>query len=440
MENLVIILAVVAMLTFGAIGIPLAYGMAICAVVAAWLTTGFEQALGLIGDTAFGSMREYILVVIPLFDAMGFLVARSGAAEDLFAWVNRALGRMPAKFAVATVAGNAIFATVTGIGAVAAVTFSRIAYPQMRRFGYDRRLSFGCVAGSSVLGLFLPPGILLIIWALLTEQSVGKLFMGAVIPGLLLATCFAIYCVVKALVQPSCAPRNFVPVDKVDRVPTTKLQERISLFGILALMTTVLGGLWGGLFTPTETSAFGLLGATILFKAKGKSWKEWLATLLDSGKMTAPLLMLLIAAQMFSRMLAFQGVTGSIQDFMGGLGVGLFATFLVMVFVWLVLGSMLDSVSIMLLTTPIFYPIAKNFGMDPIAFALSAILFIEAGLLHPPFGMAVYLVKASISEKQLTLADGFWGTLPFCFVTIGVAILIAVFPVLAYWLPNSIVR
>jgi len=435
-DTYVISLMIGLVFVLGALGVPLAYAMGICSIAGVALSSGFAAALGLAGDAAFTSMREYLLVVIPLFDAMGFIVARSGAAVDLFSWINRALRNVPGKFAVATVIGNAIFATVTGIAAVAAVTFSRIAYPQMRRYNYDPRFSFGVVAGSSVLGLLLPPGILLIIWALLTEQSVGKLFKGAVIPGIILATCFSVYCLVRAIRDPQAAPHGFRPADERVDTPEQRKAERIGIVGIAALMLTVLGGLWGGVFTPTEASAFGLLGATILGFAKGMSGKQIVNTLLDSGKMTAPLLLMLISAQMFSRMLAFQGVTDDIDAMVHNAGLGVLGTMLIMIGVWLVLGSMLDSISIMLLTAPIFWPIAKGMGLDPIGFTLSAILFIESGLLHPPFGMAVYLVKASVSDQNITLADGFWGTAPFCVITLGVAILITVFPALASWLPS----
>jgi tripartite ATP-independent transporter DctM subunit len=428
-------LCVLGVLGAGAIGIPLAYAMLASSFAGTWWSSGFGVALGLIGESAFGSMREYVFIVIPLFDAMGFLVARSGAAEDLFAWVSRALKRVPGKLAVGTVAGNAIFATITGIGAVSAVTFSRIAYPQMRRHGYCRQLSFGAVAGSCVLSLFLPPAVLVIIWAILTEQSVGKLFMASVVPGLLLAGAFGVYCVYYALRHPDKVPRDLVTEEaEADPSPERARQMRVSLSGIVILMGIVLGGIWGGVVSPAEASAFGLMGATILFKAKGRTWREWLATILDSGKTTAPLLLLIIAAQAFSKLLAYEGITSSLETTLGEMALGPGLAFIVMVLVWLLLGSMLDSTSIMLLTAPIFFPLSQKLGMDPIGFTLSAILFIEAGLLHPPFGLAVYLVKAAINDNDTSLADGFWGTLPFCFITLGMATVIACFPGLVQWL------
>ncbi len=436
MQSFIIPGSILAAISLGALGVPLAYAMGIVGIAAVMLTSNLDTALGLAGDTAFTSMREYLLVVIPLFDAMGFIVARSGAAEDIFAWVNKAMRKVPGKFAVATVIGNAIFATVTGIAAVAAVTFSRIAYPQMRRYGYDARFAFGCVAGSSVLGLLLPPGILLIIWALITEQSVGRLFKGAIVPGIILAVAYSLYCIGRAVFDPKAAPSVLEPgvLAGADQVEGDKRSARIGILGIVSLMLIVLGGIWGGFFTPTEASAFGLAGAVALGLAKGMTARQIIVTLLDSGKMTAPLLLLLISAQIFSRMLAYEGVTDSIEELVRTSNLGAGGTFIVMIVVWLVLGSMLDSISIMLLTAPIFWPIAKSMGFDQVGFTIAAILFIEAGLLHPPFGTAVYLVKASISEKSVTLADGFWGTLPFCAILLGVAILVAVFPGIASWL------
>lgn len=428
---------VLAVLFAAAIGIPLAYAMALMAFLGTWATSSAGVAMGLVGESAFGSLREYIFIVIPLFDAMGFLVARSGAADDLFTWVSKALRRVPGRLAVATVAGNAIFATITGVGAVSAVTFSRIAYPQMRRNGYDRGIAFGSVAGSSVLSLFLPPAILVIIWATLTQQSIGRLFMAAVVPGLLLATCFALYCIVFAIRNPSRVGAKFVAApDEGQRSTSSRRQVRVSLFGVLILVTLVLGGIWGGMFTPVEASAFGLFLATLLFKVKGRSWKEWMQTVLDSGKTTAPLLLLIISAQMFSKLLAYQGITSALETAIGQMGAGAAPTFVAMVLVWLVLGSMLDSTSIMLLTAPIFFPVSQALGIDPIAFTLSAILFIEAGLLHPPFGLAVYLVKAAINDSGTSLADGFYGTLPFCLITLAMGVAVAIFPAIVRWLPN----
>ena len=439
MSVYIIALCVLGVLAAGAVGIPLAYAMAIVAFLGTWVTASASVAISLTGESAFGSLREYIFIVIPLFDAMGFLVARSGAAEDLFAWVSKVLRRVPGRLAVATVAGNAIFATITGIGAVSAVTFSRIAYPQMRRHGYDSRIAFGSVAGSSVLSLFLPPAILVIIWATLTEQSIGRLFLAAVVPGLLLALAFASYCVYYAIKNPHLVGADSAVANESNAIhvsPEQRRQTKISLFGVTLLVALVLGGIWGGIFTPAEASAFGFFFATLLFKMKGNTWKEWLQTIFDSGKTTAPLLLLIIAAQMFSKLLAYQGITSALESTIGQLGVGVTVTFMVMVGVWLLLGSMLDSTSIMLLTAPIFYPVSKALGMDPIAFTLSAILFIEAGLLHPPFGLAVYLVKAAINDNTTSLADGFWGTLPFCFITLAGGVVIALFPAIVNWLPN----
>lgn len=389
-----------------------------------------EAALSIISSTAYDAVRNQIFAVIPLFVLMGDIVAKSGAATDLYRLCDRGLSRLPGRLSVATVAGNAVFAAVTGVSVASAATFSRIAYPEMRKFGYDRRFALGSIAGSACLGMLIPPSILLIVWAILTELSVGALFVAGVVPGLVLTFVFAAYNVIKASRNPELAPRIVVDPENMP-TPLQLRNERLGGLGILALIALVIGGIWGGLFTPSEAAGVGVIGALALGLAKGMRGKELMQAIYDAGKTTAPILFLLITASMYSRLLAFGGIINIIQDFFDGLGVSPAMLVLIIAIIWLLLGMIIDSVSIILLTVPIFAPMVVATGFDPIAFAIFGILVIEAGLLTPPFGLLVYTVKGSVPDPDVTLGDIFIGSTPYLIMILFVAFLIWLFPALA---------
>lgn len=389
-----------------------------------------EAALSIISSTAYDAVRNQIFAVIPLFVLMGDIVAKSGAATDLYRLCDRGLSRLPGRLSVATVAGNAVFAAVTGVSVASAATFSRIAYPEMRKFGYDRRFALGSIAGSACLGMLIPPSILLIVWAILTELSVGALFVAGVVPGLVLTFVFAAYNVIKASRNPKLAPRIVVDPENMP-TPLQLRNERLGGLGILALIALVIGGIWGGLFTPSEAAGVGVIGALALGLAKGMRGKELMQAIYDAGKTTAPILFLLITASMYSRLLAFGGIINIIQDFFDGLGVSPAMLVLIIAIIWLLLGMIIDSVSIILLTVPIFAPMVVATGFDPIAFAIFGILVIEAGLLTPPFGLLVYTVKGSVPDPDVTLGDIFIGSTPYLIMILFVAFLIWLFPALA---------
>ena len=389
-----------------------------------------EAALSIISSSAYDAVRNQIFAVIPLFVLMGDIVAKSGAATNLYRLCDRGLSRLPGRLSVATVAGNAVFAAVTGVSVASAATFSRIAYPEMRKYGYDRRFALGSVAGSACLGMLIPPSILLIVWAILTELSVGALFVAGVVPGLVLTFVFAAYNVIKASRNPVLAPR--IEVDPANTTSPQQLRsERLGGLGILALIMLVIGGIWGGLFTPSEAAGVGVIGALALGLAKGMRGKELMQAIYDAGKTTAPILFLLITASMYSRLLAFGGIVNIIQDFFNGLGVSAAMLILIIAIIWLLLGMIIDSVSIILLTVPIFAPMIVATGFDPIAFAIFGILVIEAGLLTPPFGLLVYTVKGSVPDPDVTLGDIFIGSTPYLVMILFVAFLIWLFPALA---------
>jgi len=405
------------------------------------LFADWGMTLGLLQQTAFDGIRDYNLMVIPLFAVMGLLIARSGAAQDLFALANRALGRIPGRLAVATVAGNAVFAAVTGVGVAAAATFSHIAYPSMKASGYKRSFAAGTIAGSSVLGLLIPPSVFMIVWAVLTEQSIGRLFAGGVVPGILLAVLFGIWCMTFAALEDR-KTRTASAAGGADNAQSLSASQGltradpIGVIGVALIIALTLGGIWGGWFTPTEGSAVGLAGAIVLSLVKGMGFGEMRDASREAGMVVTPIMFLLLGASMYAKLLALAGVPQLVGEIFLSMHLGMTGTILFMVAVWLVLGCFVDSISIMLLTVPLFWPIAQGLQMDPIVFAIVGILVIEAGVLTPPFGIGAFVVKAAIPDKELKLGEVFRGLLPFWILILVVACLVYAFPPLVTWVPS----
>jgi C4-dicarboxylate transporter DctM subunit len=447
--DMIAIVVVVLALVFAGVHIAIALG--VTAALGIYLMTGdIEVVRTFVANTAYEALRDYVFAVIPLFMLMGDFLAKCGAARDLYTLGNRASKWLPGRLAAATILANALFGFVTGVSIAAAAAFSRIAYPEMRRYGYRRDFALGCVAGSACLGMLIPPSVLMIVWCVLTELSIGKLFLAGVIPGLLAAAGMIVYVVIAAKLKPELvgethASRLAVPLgaDVARARRTPEIEDKaairamlVSTLLVVALIAATLGAIWLGLCTPTEGAGVGAVGALILAMIKGISPREVWQVVLDVGRTSGPLLLLLFCAQLYSRVLSMTGFTEAAKAFLLGTGAGPWGILLVMVAIWFVLGCLIDSISIMLLTVPIFAPIAMHLGFDPLAFAIMGILAIETGLLTPPFGILVFTVKAAVPDKTVELAEIFRGSIPYWIVLLAVVVALAVFPQLATFLPS----
>jgi len=431
-EFTVAIISVLLILILLSVPIVLALGTASFFGLA-YLVGNFDVAVSLLSNTAYESIRSYIFAVIPLFVLMGELISKSGAAKDLYVLINNSLNKLPGRLSLATVIGNAVFGAVTGVSIASAAAFSRIAYPEMVKHNYNKTVALGSIAGSASLGMLIPPSILLIVWGVIAEISIGKLFVAGIIPGILLALMFAVFIIIYAIIK----PELFGESKKVSEIKykSTK-SELFGAMGVIILIFVVLGGIWFGVFTPTESAGIGALFALILAIIKKTSWQDIGAAVLETGKISAPILFLLIAAQMYARLLAMGGISEVVQGFFTAFGNDFYTVLIIMVLTWFILGMFVDSVSIILLTVPLFTPIAGSLGYDPIAFAIIGIVAIEAGLLTPPLGLCVYTVKGSISDPEATLGKIFLGSIPYWIILIILVFLIAFFPGLATWLPS----
>ena len=447
--NLEMFTIVLVLLALVFAGVHIAIALGITAALGLYLMTDqIETVRTFVANTAYEALRDYVFAVIPLFMLMGDFLAKCGAARDLYALGNRASKWLPGRLAAATIVANAIFGFVTGVSIAAAAAFSRIAYPEMRRYGYRRDFALGCVAGSACLGMLIPPSVLMIVWCVLTELSIGKLFLAGVIPGLMAAGGMILYVVIAAKLKPELVGEGPAPARAapralgadVTRAPSIDEQPirdiLLSTLLVIALILGTLGSIWLGLCTPTEGAGIGATGALILAMIKGIKPREVWQVVLDVGRTSGPLLLLLFCAQLYSRVLSMTGFTEAAKQFLLATGAGPWGILLVMVAIWFVLGMLIDSISIILLTVPIFAPIAAALGFDPLAFAIIGILAIETGLLTPPFGILVFTVKAAVPDKSVTLAEIFSGSIPYWIVLLAVVVALAAFPQLATFLPS----
>jgi tripartite ATP-independent transporter DctM subunit len=435
-EILVVLGALFAMV-FAGVHIAVALGMASC--IGIYMMQGDMGVVrNFIANTAYEALRDYVFAVIPLFMLMGDFLAKCGAAKDLFALINRLSRWVPGRLAIATVLANAVFAFVTGVSIAAAAAFSRIAYPEMKRYGYDRQFSVGCIAGSACLGMLIPPSVLMIVWGVLTEQAIGKIFIAGIIPGFVLVAFYCGYILWVAVRSPARVGTGSTAAAARDAEMTDQnfTAELLSTLMVIALVLGTLGGIWLGVFTPTEGAGVGAAAALLLALVKGMRTKALFEVVLSVGRTSAPLLILLFCAQLYSRVLSMTGITGAAKEFFLGSGLGPWGVLAVMVAIWFVLGCIIDSISIILLTVPVFAPIALALGFDPLAFAILGILAIETGLLTPPFGILVFTVKAALPEERITLGEIFRGSVPYWICLLLVIVVIALFPALATWLPT----
>jgi tripartite ATP-independent transporter DctM subunit len=369
---------------------------------------------------------------------MGDFLAKCGAARDLFALINRLMRRLPGRLAIATVLANAVFAFVTGVSIAAAAAFSRIAYPEMKRYGYERKFALGCIAGSACLGMLIPPSVLMIVWGVLTEQAIGKIFIAGILPGFVLVAFYCAYILGVAWLQPERVGAGVRAAGTPPDPEMTAAEFRevlISTLLVLLLVAATLGGIWLGFFTPTEGAGVGAAFALLLAMWKGMRAKELFEVVLSVGRTSAPLLLLLFCAQLYSRVLSMTGFTSVAKELFIASGLGIFGVLAIMVAIWFVLGCLIDSISIILLTVPVFAPVAMAMGFDPLAFAVLGILAIEAGLLTPPFGILVFTVKAALPQEA-TVGEIFRGSIPYWIGLLATVVVIAAYPKAATWLPE----
>jgi C4-dicarboxylate transporter, DctM subunit len=413
-------------------GIHIGVGLILLGFAGIWMMMGSPDiAINMVKLASNEFLRSYFFGVIPLFVLMGLVVNESDIGSDTFDVARWALRRVKGGLGVATVVANAIFAAITGSSIASAAVFTKVAVPHMLRHGYTPKFAVGTVAGSSILGMLIPPSLLLIIYGFVAEQSVGLLFLAAVVPGILLASAMSIGIIAMAHFWPS-----YVGTPSTDENVDLKIGDAAwMVLPIMVLVAAVLGGIYGGLFTPVEAGAVGAAGALIIATLKRRLTlpKLW-RVLLETGHTTVSVLFLILAANIYGRMLALSGLPQSVGELIGAANLGFMGFMTLYIILLVILGMFLESISIMLIILPLVLPIVQAFGGDLVWFGIVTVIAVEMGLLTPPLGIAVYVVKSTLNDTSITLNQIFAGSFPYVIIMLVVTILLIAMPELSLFL------
>jgi tripartite ATP-independent transporter DctM subunit len=414
--------------------IPIAFSLMITGFLGTVYLTSINAALPMVARTVYESASQYSYTIIPLFIVMGSYAEISGISSELYDTFDKWLRRLPGGLGMATIASIAGFSSISGSSVASSAAFGKIAYPEMRRFNYSPRLAAGTVAAGATIDFLIPPSLGFVIFGMLTEQSIGKLLISGVIPGLILAGAFMVILYVWVKFNPNSALSRPEGVSWKKRISALK-----GIWETAIIFLLVIGGIYTGLFTPTEAAG---VGATLIFLMA--IWKKKLTTrivvesLLEAVRVSVMVLFLVAGANVFSYFLALSTIPMKVSAWIVGLAVSKYVILIIIGLIYLLLGCFLDAISMMILTLPVIFPVVLTLGFDPIWFGVICVLMMGAGLITPPVGLCVYTV-ASIA-KDAPLEEVFKGALPFLIAILFVAFLITLYPQIALFLPGLMAK
>ncbi|MBT35285.1 MAG: C4-dicarboxylate ABC transporter permease [Rickettsiales bacterium] len=414
------------------LGLPIAFSMMTVGFIGLSFIIGIEPALSMVGQVFFDNGMSYTLSILPLFLLMGNFVVKAGLADELYYASNAWLRHKKGGLAMATVIACGGFSSVCGSSLATAATMAKIALPSMKKYGYSDSLSAGVIAAGGTLGILIPPSMILVIYGIITSQDIGKLFLAGIIPGLLGIIGYIIS------VKLTLWKENKIS-EQLTPLPTSeKLKSLKGVSGILALFILVMGGIYLGIFTATEAAGIGAFGAFIIVVLKGKlSLSSFKDTLIETVKITSMLFFLLFGAILFSNFINLAGLPNDLRNFLSNFNFNIYTLLLLIFLIYLILGMVLESLSMMLLTVPIFYPLVAEMGGDLIWFGILVVVAVEISLITPPVGLNVHVLKTIVKNK-MTLNTIFKGVIPFVFMDIIRLLILLIFPFLTLFLPNNI--
>ncbi len=409
--------------------VPVGMAMGLVAVSGYAYLVGGGPALKNVGHTTMRTVTDWNFAVVPLFLLMGSFATTSGMSRELFRGGNAFLGHLRGGLGIATIAACGGFAAICGSSVATAATFSRVAYPEMRRYGYPQSFATGVIAAGGTLGIMIPPSTVFAVYGLITEQDVGKLFIAGIVPGILAVGMYMITVTIIGLARP-----GFLPAGRRSSWPE-RLDALRDIWATLLLFAFVIGGIYGGVFTATEAAGMGAGGAFLIGIARGRmSAADIRRSLLETTRTTAAVFTVLIGAILFGYFLTVTQTPQKVTEFLTGLGIGKYGVLALIMMLYLVLGCLMDALAMIILTVPIAFPVIRELGFDPIWFGVIIVMTVELGLIHPPVGMNIFVIKSVVEDVKISTI--FYGVLPFIVTDLLRLVILIAFPILALWLPS----
>jgi C4-dicarboxylate transporter DctM subunit len=428
--DVVAIVGFAALFTLMLLRVPVGMAMGLVGVSGFAYLAGGTPALKIVGHTSMRSVTDWNFAVVPLFLLMGSFATTSGMSRELFRAANAYLGHLRGGLGIATIAACGGFSAICGSSVATAATFSRVAYPEMRRYNYPESFATGVIAAGGTLGIMIPPSTVLAVYGIIAEQDIGKLFIAGVIPGIVAVLMYMATITVIGRLGP-----GYLPEGK--RAPwSERIAATRDVWATALLFLFVIGGIYGGLFTPTEAAGMGAAGAFIIGVVRRRlGGKEIVQSLLEATRTTAAVFTVLIGALLFGYFLTITQVPQKVTEFLVGLGIGRYGVLALIMVMYLVLGTLMDALAMIILTVPIVFPVIRELGFDPIWFGIIVVMVAELGLMHPPVGMNIFVIKSVVEDVKISTI--FYGVLPFIITDLLRLVLLIAFPILALWLPSQ---
>jgi len=412
------------------LGVPIGFAMGIAGLTGISMIIGPGAAFALFGTTAYETTITYDLSIIPLFILMGSVASRSGLSQELYEAFDAWIGSFRGGLALATIGACGAFAAICGSSLATAATMSKVALPEMKRYHYAESLATGSVAAGGIIGILIPPSVILVLYGILTETSIGDLFIAGFLPGILTILGFMIAISVVTRIWPDISQ----PGKKSDFA--AKMRALGNTWGVLLLFLLVIGGIYFGVFTPTEAAGIGAVGAFVISAIRRKlKWESVKEALIETITTTSMIFFILIGAITLNNLLVFSGIANALSDFVGGLSYPPLVIMAIILLIYMLMGCVLDALAMILLTIPIFFPIVESLNFDPVWFGILVVMVVELGLITPPIGMNVFVIKGMAPD--VALSSIYIGVLPFVVAQILLIVLIFFVPEIVLWLPET---
>ena len=416
---------------FLASGVRIAFATALCGFFGLWLLRGYDPAAQLAASTILGHLTNYNLLVLPLFIAMGFFAYYANITRDIYWAARQWLGHLPGGLAIATIIGCAGFAAACGASTASAAVMGRVALPELKKYGYDDKVSTGCVAAGGTMAIMIPPSVLFVIYGYIAEESIGALLLAGILPGLLQAITYVIMLLIRFKLNPALGP----PIQGITW--PERFRSLTGIWGMIVIILLVMGSMYTGLATPTEAAGIGAIGALIMALPR-INFREFSSAMVETVRTTSLIFAIIAGVLIYVHFLGFTGAPAAIADWIVHLNVSPMVVLIGILVLYLFLGMFIDGIGMVLLTVPIILPTIKTLGIDPIVFGVLVVRMVEIGLMTPPVGLNVYVLKGV--AKGVSMGDIFRGCGWFVFVDIiNVAILLA-FPIIILLIPTTMIK